>query len=305
MMIADACDLGVAYLYDTKRKKWMKNICEEKVLYISTELEKEEIQTCFLAYISGVDEEIILNATYTSEEEDRIDKAIEILENSPIFIEYISDFDIDDIETLIQRYIIDEDINYCMFDYIHTSPKLLASITQKTNGMKLREDQVLFLFSNALKILAGKYEIFMESSTQLNRSYKDEENLDTGALRGSSAIGDKLDIGIITTSVNAKEMERVEKIIETYNKENSYKQITKKPNMSHTIYKNRGSKFKGYRIWTSMNLGNMREEVLFVTDMNFKIKTIDLHMAEPMEETEEDKKYLNYLNNVRKPTVTF
>ncbi len=297
MMMEDTCNLGSSFMYDTERKKWVKNFNSERVLYISTELEKDEVQTCFLAIISGVDEEKILSATYTAEEEDRIDKGIEILEKSPVYIEVIPDFGIEDIESIIERYIVSENIDFVMFDYLHSTPKLLASITGKLMGMKLSEHQILFLFSNSLKTLARRYDIFMESSTQLNDGYKDEENLGTSAIRGAKAIGDKIDAGIITTPINPKEKEKIESVIKSYNREHSFAQIKDKPNTSHTIYKNRGNKYKDVRVWTRRDLGTVREKVLFVTDMYYNLVPIDLFIPEPPEETEEDKQMLRYLNN--------
>lgn len=304
MMMQDTCNLGAKYIYDTDRKKWIRNFNSERVLYISTELEKEEVQTCFLAIISGVNEDKILSATYTTEEEDRIDKGIEVLEKSPIYIEVIPDFGIEDIESIIERYIISKNIDFVMFDYLHSTPKLLASITGKLMGMKLNEHQVLFLFSNTLKTLARKYDVFMESSTQLNDGYKDEENLGTSSLRGAKAIGDKIDVGIITTPINLKEKDKVQGIIDSYNKEHSFKKIHGFPTICHTIYKNRGNKYKDIRIWTSMNLGIVKERVLLVTDMYYNLLTIDLFIPEPPVETKEDKEMLKYLNNLNMGTVT-
>lgn len=304
MMMQDTCNLGAKYIYDIDRKKWIRNFNSERVLYISTELEKEEVQTCFLAIISGVNEDKILSATYTTEEEDRIDKGIEILEKSPIYIEVIPDFGIEDIESIIERYIISKNIDFVMFDYLHSTPKLLASITGKLMGMKLNEHQVLFLFSNTLKTLARKYDIFMESSTQLNDGYKDEENLGTSSLRGAKAIGDKIDVGIITTPINLKEKDKVQSIIDSYNKKHSFNKIHGFPTICHTIYKNRGNKYKDIRIWTSMNLGIVKERVLLVTDMYYNLLTIDLFIPEPPVETKEDKAMLKYLNNLNMGTVT-
>lgn len=304
MMMEDTCNLGASYIYDTERKKWVKNFSSERTLYLSTELEKDEVQTCMLAIISGVDEDKILSGTYNAEEEDRIDKGIEILEKSPIYIEVIPDFGIEDIESIIERYIINENVDYVMFDYLHSTPKLLASITSKLMGMKLGEHQVLFLFSNALKTLARRYDVFMESSTQLNDSYRDEENLGTSSIRGAKSIGDKIDVGIITTPMNPKEKEKIESVIESYNREHSFAKIKEYPNTSHTIYKNRGNKYKDVRVWTCRDLGTVREKVLFVTDMYYNLIPVDLFIPEPPEETEEDRKMLKQLNNFSLGTVS-
>ena len=61
-------------------------------------------------------------------------------------------------------------------DYIHTSMKILEEITRRSGGIKLREDNILFMLSTRLKDLCNQYGVFIMSSTQLNATWK-EENL--------------------------------------------------------------------------------------------------------------------------------
>ncbi|WP_205128510.1 DnaB-like helicase C-terminal domain-containing protein, partial [Salmonella enterica] len=95
----------------------------------------------------------------------RLKKAIEILKRAPIFCEYVNDFSISDIETIIERHIIENNIQECAFDYIQMTPKLSRTMASAF-GNHLREDQILHQFSSSLKILAEKYDIFIASSTQ-------------------------------------------------------------------------------------------------------------------------------------------
>ena len=53
-------------------------------------------------------------------------------------------------------------------DYIHTSLKILEEITKRSGGVKLREDNVLFMLAIRIKDLCNELGIFIESSTQLN-----------------------------------------------------------------------------------------------------------------------------------------
>ena len=50
-------------------------------------------------------------------------------------------------------------------DYIHTSLKILEEITRRSGGIRLREDNVLFMLSTRLKDLCNKYGIFIMSAT--------------------------------------------------------------------------------------------------------------------------------------------
>lgn len=43
------------------------------------------------------------------------------------------------------------------------------------------------------------------------------------------------------------------------------------PNMVTHVYKNRRGKHKGVKIWSYVNLGNLRVEDLFMTDSNYNL----------------------------------
>lgn len=59
-----------------------------------------------------------------------------------------------------------------------TSLKILEEITSRTNGVRLREDNILFMLSNRLKDLANEYGIFIMTATQLNAQYQSSETPD-------------------------------------------------------------------------------------------------------------------------------
>lgn len=271
--MANAVHVAVPYIYDGKKGSWMKKDEEVKpVLYISTELTKEEVQLMFLAYLSGVEEDRIKQRAFNKSEYQRIKIAKQLLEEAPLYCECIEDFDIKDIEVLIERAIIGKQVEYVFYDYLHTTPKLMTYYNQST-GVRMQEHQILYLFGNSLKQIANKYDICLYSSTQLNRGYKDEQNLDATALRGALSLSDKVDGGIISVPPSEKDISMLKDVIAsvTYGVE---------PNMCHTIYKNRGNKWKSVRIWTRINLGNVREEPLFITDDRYRLIT-DMEGTEP------------------------
>lgn len=74
------------------------------------------------------------------------------------------------------------------FDYIHTSLKILEEITHRSGGVKLREDNILFMLSIRLKDICNQYGIFILSSTQLNGQYTDAETPDQNLLRGKEIL---------------------------------------------------------------------------------------------------------------------
>ena len=73
-----------------------------------------------------------------------------------------------------------------------TSMKILEEVTRRSGGVKLREDNVLFMLSNRLKDLCNKYGIFILTATQLNGSFREEKVPDQNLLRGSKSIADRL-----------------------------------------------------------------------------------------------------------------
>ena len=113
-MIADCCYIGCNKIYD-ESFGWIRNGTAEPCLYITTEQELEEIQTMMLAFLSNIPEDHILNGQYEGDEEDRVREAAKILKNSPIYIEEMPDFSLQDVENTIKKNIRDHDVKY-VFD---------------------------------------------------------------------------------------------------------------------------------------------------------------------------------------------
>ena len=189
-MIADACSIACNEIYDEKLGKWIENGTKEPTLYITTEQEIDEIQTMMLAFLSNVNEEHILNNTYVGNEEERVMQAADILCAAPLYVEELPDFSLQDVEDTIKKNIREHDVKYVFEDYIHSSMKILEEITRRSGGVKLREDNVLFMLSNKLKDICNQYGVFVMSATQLNGDYKDSETPDQNLLRGAKSIAD-------------------------------------------------------------------------------------------------------------------
>ena len=163
-MIADACYIACAKIYD-ENFGWIKCGTQEPVLFITTEQELEEIQTMMLAFLSNVNEEHILNGEYVEDEEKRVMEAAQILKKAPLFVEELPDFSLKDIEDKIKKNIREHDVKYIFHDYIHTSLKILEEITKRSGGIKLREDNILFMLSTRLKDLCNQHGVFIMSAT--------------------------------------------------------------------------------------------------------------------------------------------
>jgi len=277
---ADACRIAVPYLYNLKEKKWEFHGFSEPTLYITTELEIEEIQTIMNAYVSGVDEAHILDGKYEEGEEERVLQAIEYIEQSPLYIEQIPNFNIEDIERTIKKYKINKKVSYVFFDYVFMSIKMLMEIANKSKGVKLREDNILYIFIDRMKSLSNKLNIHFNTSSQLNGEWKSAKDADQNLLRGAKALADKLDVGVIGLPATKKDLEMLQPILS--------KGFYKEPNLVFHIYKVRRGKFTRVKLWLYVDLGNMRTYDLFLTNNEYVLMPIESTTIEKILEMTED-----------------
>lgn len=265
-MIADACNIACNKIYD-ESFGWIKNGTSEPTLFITTEQELEEIQTMMLAFLSNVNEEHIINGEYEGDEEERVIKAGEILESSPLYVEELPDFSLKDVENTIKKNIRDHDVKYIFHDYIHTSLKILEEITKRSGGVKLREDNILFMLSNKLKDICNQYGVFIMSATQLNGDYQEAKTPDQNLLRGAKSIADKIDYGSILLSVKEEDIDALDSILSS--------SIFEKPTIKMSVYKNRRGRYKGIIMWCKADLGTCRIQPMFCTTYDYELINMD------------------------------
>ena len=265
-MIADACYIACNRIYDDVFG-WIKNGICEPTLYITTEQEKGEVQTMMLAFLANVNEEHILNGKYEGDERERVFEAAKILHNSPLYIEILPDFSLQDVENKIKKNIRDHDVKYIFHDYIHTSLKILEEISRRSGGVKLREDSILFMLSIRLKDICNKYGIFIMSATQLNADYQTSETPDQNLLRGAKSIADKIDVGMVLLPATQDDVENLSQILTN----NAFD----KPSLKLSVYKNRRGRYKGIYLWCKADLGTCRVKPMFATTYNYEIIQID------------------------------
>lgn len=268
-MMSHMVSLSIPSYYDSKTKSW-KNKTPLPVLFISTELVRDELIPMALAYISDVDEDKILGRKImTFEESNRVQKAGEIFKKSLFYYEVLTDFTVEDIERCIKLNIDKRNIMYCAFDYISTSTSLLSEMSSKARGVNLREDSILLLLSTKLKDIANEYGIFLESATQLNRSgVNSEDDASTNMLRGASSIADKIDLGAILFRLNDRDKDAYQKIrpkVREIVQDND-------PNVIISFYKNRGLPYNAIKLWCNYNLGTLRMTPLFVTNNDYELR---------------------------------
>lgn len=280
--LADLCTMSVPWFYDDKQGKWVYTGLAEPSLFISTELQEDELQTIIMAFVSGVPEDHIMDGEYLPGEEERVDQAIEYIESAPLYIEIINNFSIQDIVNIIKTYHREKGCLYFVFDYIHTSVKLIAEIAGIGNGMKVREDQMLFLFIDTLKNLCVKMNIFILTMTQLNGTYKDSPIKDETMLRGAKSMADRIDLGEISLPPTAAELEAIRKVMK--------KGMigVPEPTLVRHVYKVRRGKITRIRVWQKANLGTGRTEDLFVTTNDYKLIPVEATKIEYIDQVIEE-----------------
>ena len=288
-MVGECCYIAYPIRYDWARKRWEKRGSCEKVLYVGTEQTISEIQTLILAYISGINEEKILYGRYSEEERKVLEDTLKLMEiyKENFTIVQLPDPSIQLVKGTIRKECLLKDIGYVFYDYIFSSPGLLAEF----RDLRIREDVALGMLSTALKDLAVELDVFMRSATQVNGDLHEIKGIrDQRCIRGAKAIADKIDCGMVTAKVNPDELITLDKLIRE-------KGIC--PNQVSDIYKMRRGRYNDVRIWSEMDLGTCRIKDLFVTDVNFK-PLIDFYpISISFEECDDDiQSILDFLNEV-------
>ena len=145
--------------------------------------------------------------------------------------------------------------------------KILEEITRRSGGVKLREDNILFMLSTRLKDICNQYGIFIMSSTQLNSDYQQSETPDQNLLRGAKSIADRIDYGSILLGVRDDDLVKLEKVLNT--------NVFEKPTIKMSIYKNRRGRYKGLYLWCKADLGCCRINPMFATTYDYELIPID------------------------------
>lgn len=139
-MVGDACNIAYPIRFDRKKNKWVSTGSCERVLYIMTEQDPDEIKTMILAYLTGYNEEIFLYGTYGEKEMPRIQQAIDIMKKyeGNMLLAHIPDPCASAVKNLFRRYNIQHGVENIFYDYIFSSPAML----NEYRDLKLREDKL-------------------------------------------------------------------------------------------------------------------------------------------------------------------
>ena len=260
LSIGDACMSGVRYYYDLEKRKYITNKSYiGNVLFINTEMDlREELDIMFISWISGVSRNKIMDGIYHGDEEERVDKARQILELSGIYVVDNPEFTAKTLEEIIEDYIINKNVKLVVFDYVQNQGYVANELAEES-GIPMREDMVLLTLTDRLKQLSRKYNIPILTGTQLNGRELEMPYPTEACLAGGKSQVRKADCSMIITPLTEKQMNEIEPYIATYSN-------LPKPNLIVHNIKGRASRFPKYiRVYQYVDLGTGRSQDLYVT----------------------------------------
>lgn len=259
-MVGDACNIAYPIRFDSKLNKWVETGSCEKVLYIMTEQDTEEIDTMILAYLTGYNEDAFTYGTFDPDDERvKIAKDIIIRYKDNMNYARIPDPCSVVVKNLLRRRNIQDGIQYFFYDYIFSSPAML----EEYRDLKIREDVALRLFTTTLKNLAVELNAFIMTSTQISN---DEENKKGGFrdfrnIQGSRSIVNLVDFACIMSTPSPEELTAVAAFKQSF----GYS-----PNVVTDVFKNRRGRWNQVRIWSYFDKGTCRKYDLFITSDRMK-----------------------------------
>lgn len=266
--VGDACLIAYPFRYEPKQDKWVQIGSGCKTMFIATEQTIPEIQKMILSYLTGFNESKFRYGNFTEKENRIIRQAIWIMEQykDNFFIVQMPAPRIDLVKNLVREQVLLHGIEYVFFDYIFICPSLLGEF----KGINLRNDEILLMFSTALKELAVELNICMFTSTQVNANADSNQNIrNESSIAGSRAVINKADIGMVMARPTKEEIDFFASTGEPI------------PNIVTDIYKVRSGEWTQVRIWSTVDLGNLRKEDLYMTDSRLeKIEGYTRHFFE-------------------------
>ena len=257
--VGDACLLAFPMRYNWATYTWDLIGNAEKVLFVITEQNFDQIRRMVLAYISGVNEEKIKYHDLSKAELEVLKMSTEVMKHfqNNLILLRIPDPSIELIKSTIREKVIMEDIRYVFYDYIFISTGLLKEF----KGFNLRNDELLLLMATALKDLSVELQVCVMTATQVNANADDSKEIrNEASLAGGRATINKADNGAIIARPQKQELEILKKVTDNYGT----------PNLVTDIFKVRSGKWTQVRIWSIVDLGIMRKEDLFITNSSLE-----------------------------------
>lgn len=253
--VGDACYLAYPIRYNSRNRQWEQTGSCEKVLFIMTEQTMDQIRKMILAYLSDINESRFKLGNFSNEEQKVLEQAADVMEKyaDNLILVKMPNPSVELVKTIVRENCLTKDIGYVFYDYIFIGSALLDQF----RGFTLRHDEILLLFTTALKDLAVELDVAMFTSTQVNASADDNKNIrNEASLAGGRSTINKADNGAIMARPTPEELEILEPVTNTHGI----------PNCVTDIFKCRSGEWTQVRIWSQVDLGRLKKKDLFVTD---------------------------------------
>lgn len=262
LAVADLCSVCAKEYWDEDKQEWVKNKNRQGAgLFINTEMQlMTELTPMFVAWISNVSRSNIMDGKYEDGEEERVDRAIKILQDSEIFLVDDPNFTLRSIYSTLKDYVFNKHIKYAVFDYLQDNG-VIGKEMKKTHEIVARDTIILNMADN-LKMWAREFNIGILTHTQLNGNEKTSDIIDESCLAGGKAVKNKVDCGCIIMYPRKKEIKETEGLY----KKRGFN--LHKCNLVVHNYKVRFGKYgSNIKLYQYANLGTGRIYDLFATDV--------------------------------------
>lgn len=172
----------------------------KNVLYIDTEMDKNEHLFRTLGMLSGVPVRSIERGTYYSDPEfrNRVDQANKVMAKNRFHHKYYPSYTVEGIGALARKWKKKHDIGLLIFDYI--------KIPYGMDSRSLAEWQQLGGVTTYLKELSKELKIPVVAAAQLNREADEKSRVATRMIGGSDRILQFADVGMALIKKSAKEV---------------------------------------------------------------------------------------------------
>lgn len=264
--VGDACLIAYPFRYEETQKKWIQVGSGRKIMFVATEQTIAEIQKMILAYLTGFNESKFRYGNFTPKEEQILRQAVWLMEQykDNFYIVQMPSPRIDLIKNLIREQVMLHNIEYVFYDYIFICPSIIGEF----KGVALRNDEILLMLSTALKELAVELNVCVFTSTQVNASADNNQNIrNESSIAGSRAIINKADVGLMCARPTKEELDFFASSGQAV------------PNLVTDVYKVRSGEWTQVRIWSLVDLGTLRKVDLYMTDARLNIIEIDRHFV--------------------------
>lgn len=135
----------------------------QPILFIDTELSRQEFQTRVIAHLSGVPERVVTNGLFIDNPQytENVWRACSIVEQGGLYHKYMPGFSMDSVKNMARKFYARNHIKAFFFDYI--------KVPEVSSREAMKEHQMLGNIATGLKDLAGQLNIPVVAAAQIKR----------------------------------------------------------------------------------------------------------------------------------------